>query len=349
MARRRNWATGVTTSIGGLVDGAILGAMRLRFDKKVPPPVEDRRAALHDVIQFYRTLGEGLFAEPRAAEVRHERRGKMSDGGEIVDLAWPSAYEPKLPAIRSQYLAYEANRRACARLFRHDARAPRNTIVLIHGYRSGSFFVEERAFPVKWLYGLGLDVVLFTLPFHALRGNQRTPPWPSANPARSNEGFGQAIHDLRALVRHLSPPALAMAGKSLGGYTTALYATIEPLAFACPMIPIASFPDLYWHHGEGQPERLRAEREGITLAMMQEAMAIHTPLVRAPKIGRDQMLVVSAAGDRIAPPEHAERLAAHFGCEELRFAGGHVLQLGRGDAFRALARKLAAARLIERR
>jgi pimeloyl-ACP methyl ester carboxylesterase len=61
------------------------------------------------------------------------------------------------------------------------------------------------------------------------------------------------------------------------------------------------------------------------------------------------MLVVSAAGDRIAPPEHAERLAAHFGCEELRMRGGHVLQLGRGDAFRALARKLAEAGLIERR
>jgi dienelactone hydrolase len=350
MARRRSsWATGVTTSIGGLIDGAILGAMRLRFDRKVPAPVEDRRAALYDVIQFYRGLGEGLFAEPRAAEVQKEKRGKLPDGGEIVDLAWPSGYEPRLPAIRAHYLSYEANRRACARLFRHDARAPRNTIVLIHGYRSGAFFVEERAFPVRWLYGLGLDVVLFTLPFHALRGNQRTPPWSSANPARSNEGFGQAIHDLRALVRWLAPPALAVAGMSLGGYTTALYATVEPVAFACPMIPVASFPDLYWHHGHGSPERARAEREGITLDLMQDAMAIHTPLLRAPKIAGERMLVVSAAGDRIAPPEHAERLAAHFGAEELRFAGGHVLQLGRGDAFRALARKLAAAGLIERR
>lgn len=345
MARRRSWATGV----GGLVDAAILGAMRLRFDRKVPAPVEDRRAALHDVIAFYQRHGEALFAEPRAAGARGERRGSLPGGGEVVDLAWPSTYEPALPAIRAQYLAYEANRRACARLFRHEPGRARNTIVLIHGYRSGSFFVEERAFSARWLYKLGLDVVLFTLPFHALRGNQRTPPWPSANPARSNEGFGQAIHDLRALVRYLEPPKLAMAGMSLGGYTTALYATVEALDLAAPMIPVASFPDLYWHHGEGRPERLRAEREGITLAMMQEAMAIHTPLLRAPKIAGERVLVVAAEGDRIAPPEHAERLAVHFGGELLRFAGGHVLQVGRRDAFAALARKLADAGLIERR
>ncbi len=349
MKRSRSWATGATASIGALVDNAILGAMRLGFDRKVPAPVEDRRAALHDVIQFYRALGDGLFAEPRAAEPSVEKRGKLPDGGEIVDLAWPSAYEPKLAAIRQNYLAYETNRRACARLFRHDAGAPRNTLVLIHGYRSGSFFVEERAFPVRWLYKLGLDVVLFTLPFHALRGNGRTPPWPSANPARCNEGFGQAIHDLRALVKHLAPPRLAMAGMSLGGYTTALYATVAALDFACPMIPVASFPDLYWHHGAGSPEQLRAEREGITIEMLRDAMAVHTPLLRGPRIDGARMLVVAAAGDRIAPPEHAERLAAHFGCEELRFAGGHVLQLGRGDAFRALARRLAEAGLIERR
>ncbi|HEY1584262.1 MAG TPA: hypothetical protein VGH63_01170 [Polyangia bacterium] len=348
-AKRRSWATGATTRLGGLVDAAILGAMRLNFDRKVPLPVEDRRAALHDVIAFYRRHGEALFAEPRAANPTIEKRGKLPGGGEIVDLAWPSTYEPALPGIAAHYLGFEANRRACARVFRHDGSAARNTIVLVHGYRGGQFFVEERAFPVRWLYKLGLDVALFTLPFHALRGNARTPPWPSANPARSNEGFGQAIHDLRALVKYLAPPELAMAGMSLGGYTTALYATIEPLALSCPMIPVASFPDLYWHHGDGRPERLRAEREGITLSMMRDAMAIHTPLLRAPKIAGEQMLVVAAEGDRIAPPEHAERLAEHFGAELLRFAGGHVLQLGRGDAFRALARKLAGAGLIERR
>jgi pimeloyl-ACP methyl ester carboxylesterase len=70
-------------------------------------------------------------------------------------------------------------------------------------------------------------------------------------------------------------------------------------------------------------------------------MAVHTPLDRAPLISGDRVLVVSAEGDRIAPPEHATRLARHFSSEELRFPGGHVLHIGRAEAFRALARRLA--------
>lgn len=339
----------LAAAVGGLVDGAILGAMRLRFDRRAPRPLEDRRALLHDVITFYQGVGERMFAAPAAAAATsEERRGRLPGGGEVVDLAWPSGYEPAWGPVRAHYLSFAANRRACARLFRHGD-GPRPLMVLLHGYRGGQFFVEERAFPVRWLYGLGLDVALFTLPFHALRGAGVTPVWPSANPARTNEGFAQAIFDLRALVRRLAPPKLAVAGMSLGGYTTALLATVEPLDFACPMIPVASFPDLFWAHGAGRPERLRAEREGITRQMLRDAMAVHTPLLRPPTVPAARMLVVSAAGDRIAPPEHAERLAAHFGCEELRFAGGHVLQLGRGDAFRALARRLAEAGLIERR
>ena len=339
----------LATAVGGLVDDAILGALRLRFDKRAPRPVEDRRALLHEVIQFYQGLGERLFVEPPAASLSEERRGRLPGGGEVVDLAWPSGYEPAWAPVRAHYLSFEANRRACARLFRHGDGA-RPLLVLLHGYRGGQFFVEERAYPVRWLYGLGLDVALLTLPFHALRaGGRAAPVWPSANPARTNEGFAQAIFDLRALVRRLAPPRLAVSGMSLGGYTTALLATVEPLDFACPMIPVASFPDLFWSHGAGRPERLRAEREGITQEMLRDAMAVHTPLLRTPRVPPERMLVVSAAGDRIAPPAHAERLAAHFGCEELRFAGGHVLQLGRGDAFRALARRLAAAGLIARR
>src|SRR5205807_1476028 len=144
-------------------------------------------------------------------------------------------------------------------------------------------------------------------------------------------------------------PSLSVSGMSLGGYTTSLLATVEPLDFVCPIIPVANFPDLFWSHGEGRPERSRAEREGITVELLREAMAVHTPLLRTPLIAPDNVLVVAAEGDRIAPPEHAHRLAAHFGCEELVFPGGHVLQLGRGDAFRALARKLAQRGIIERR
>src|SRR5262245_51767034 len=129
MTAGRGRAARWVTAVGGLVDDAILGAMRLRFDRKAPPPaaVDDRRAMLRDVIPFYGQLGDGLFAEPRPAQVRAERRGKLPGGGEIVDLAWPSGWVPAYEPIRASYLAYQANQRACARLFRHGGAPPRSS------------------------------------------------------------------------------------------------------------------------------------------------------------------------------------------------------------------------------
>ena len=339
------------SEVGGLVDGVILRAMHRRAERDVPASRYDQRQLLSELTAFYSKLGDGLFPEPAPISPGIERRGSLPDG-EIVDLAWPSGYQPFWERARQSYNAWEPNRRACARLFRHarePGRAKRPLIVLVHGYGAGQFFIEERAFPVRWLYSLGLDVALFTLPFHALRGGGGAPVWPSVNPTRTNEGFGQAIYDLRALLRWLDPPKRAVAGMSLGGYTTSLLATIESLDFACAIIPVASFPDLFWEHGEGRPERQRAEREGITLELLRAAMAVHTPLMRAPKVPPERMLVLAAAGDRIAPPEHAERLAKHFRCRQETFAGGHILQVGRRHAFGTLAEQLAACGLIARR
>jgi alpha-beta hydrolase superfamily lysophospholipase len=357
---RRDWLERVATQVGGAVDQAVLSALGFRFQTRRPPvrapraPGDDRtdrRALLANAISFYRGC-EPFFVEPARPRVFEERRGPLAGGGEIVDLKWASAFEPRWPALRDDYLSYAPNRNAYARVFRHAE--PRPVLFCIHGYRGGHLFIEERAFAVRWLYKIGLDVVLFDLPFHgrrarapgARRGGPDAPVWPSVNVGRTNEGFAHAIYDLRALIAYLrardpSRP-IAVAGMSLGGYTTSLLATVEPLAFAAPIIPVASFPDLLWAHGEGRPERARAERDGITVEMLREAMAVHTPLLRAPKTPPERVLVISADGDRIAPPDHAARLARHFGAEELRLVGGHLLQLERGEMFRALARRLRA-------
>jgi dienelactone hydrolase len=332
--------------LGSVVDGAVLTALRI-FDRPTTVrTVEGLAAHFAEVAAFYAGLGERFFVEPPPAQVSCERRGRLPDG-EILDLAWPSEYEPRWQPVRSRYLGFSNNRRACARLFRHK-QGPRPLLVCLHGYRGGQFFVEERAFPTRWLYSLGFDVALVTLPFHALRADRDTPLWPSAHPAPTNEGFGQAIFDLRALIRWLAAPSVSVSGMSLGGYTTALLATIERLAFAAPIIPVANFADIFWHHSQGSAERARAEREGMTLEILRAALAIHTPVLRTPRLAPERVLVISAEADRIAPPEHAERLARHFGCVEVRMAGSHVLQLGRGHAFGAIRRKVEELGIIKR-
>ncbi|MEO6952343.1 MAG: prolyl oligopeptidase family serine peptidase [Polyangia bacterium] len=351
------------SDVGGMIDGAVLRALRHRFTKSPSNTTNevfsagehDRRAELLDAITHYESpeTRASFFGVPPHPDATTKTTGSV-DHGRVLDLAWPSAYVPSLPSARDAYLAWERNRGVHARAFLHDTPA-RTAVICLHGYQGGSFFVDERAFSARWLYALGCDVVLFALPFHGLRKDRHAPSWPAPNPVRSNEGFGQAIFDLRALVKWLRarPGAeaqkMAVLGISLGGYTASLFATTDALDFVGPMVPVASWPELLWSHGEGRAERDRAEKEGITLPLLQRAMALVSPLERTPLVSPDQVLVQSARGDRIAPPEHALRLAQHFGGVHLAFAGGHVLQLGRRDAYTAIAQRMALLGLIDRR
>jgi pimeloyl-ACP methyl ester carboxylesterase len=258
----------------------------------------------------------------------------------VYDASWPSHFEPFLPNLRERYLAHVANRTARARLYLGKERRP--AIVLIHGYLAGQWAIEERAWPIAWL-AERYDLALALLPFHALRSSRDKrgpPPFPGSDPRMTNEGFRQSIFDLRALSRFLiarGAPRVGVMGMSLGGYTTALFATVEPnLAFAVPIIPLASLADWAREQGRlGDHEQARLQH-----AALEEANRIVSPFSRPSLVPPSRVLVVAATGDRITPIAHAERLANHFGASIVRFEGGHILQFGRGDAFRAIGRWL---------
>jgi len=342
------------TSLGSALDDALLGAARFRFARATPrAPSGERARLLDEATAFYGAFaGDDFFVKPPRADISEARIATLPDG-EIVDVSFPSRFEPRWERTRADYLGHRENLTARFRMLRHAT--PRPSIICLHGYAGGRYFFGEVSFAARWLHRIGLDVALFTLPFHALRaapGRAAAPPWPSPHVARTNEGFAHAMFDLRATIdwlRRRGSPSVSACGMSLGGFTTSLLATLEPLDFAAPMIPVASFADLFWAHGAGRPERAAAEAEGITVEKLRAALAVTTPVLRAPRVPPERVLVIDAAGDKIAPRSHAARLADHFGAERLTFEGGHVLQLGRGRAFRAIARRLAALGIISRR
>ncbi|MFO0758978.1 MAG: alpha/beta hydrolase family protein [Byssovorax sp.] len=262
-------------------------------------------------------------------------------GGKVEDWTWESPFVPFHPEATERYLGQVENRRAAARLYLHGDR-PRPTALLLHGYRAGQWAVEERAWPIEWLFEKGMDVALPVFPFHAVRGRKRGAPMaPGSDPRMTNEGFRQAVLDTRTLIHHLrerGAPAIGLMGMSLGGYTSALIATIETrLAFVVPMIPLASLAESARHTGRftGTPEQQRLQHEGLD--------AVHrvvSPLSRPARLDRERILVLGAEGDQITPIGHARRLAGHFGAPLEVFAGGHILQFGRGDAFRAAGKLL---------
>ncbi len=303
---------------------------------------DERMDKLRAIRELYTT--DDFFPEPSPISPKLERVRGMRGGITVWDAAWPSEFETFLPELREKYASHVENQTARARLYL--GRTPRPAIVLIHGYMAGQWSVEERAWPIAWL-GERYDLAIAVLPFHAVRGKKdrlAPPPFPGPDPRVTNEGFRQAMLDLRALARWLrarGAPSVGVMGMSLGGYTTSLLATVERgLAFAAPMIPLASLADFARDQGrlgEGpESDQQHAALEG--------AYRVVSPLARPSLVAPERVLIVAAESDRITPVSHAERLAAHFKARVVRFEGGHLLQFGRGDAFRSIGRFLTSTR-----
>ena len=337
------------TKAAGAFDRAMIDAVRIvnrTRSRAERLPHEERMRALAAIRDAYGApeiwKSPDAFFDPPGPIHPSLRRVRRAGPNEVIDATWPSRFEPYLAELRNKYLAYEDNRTSHARLFL--APSPRPAIVLIHGYLAGQWAVEERAWPIRWL-GERYDLALAVLPFHALRGprgRRAPPPFPGPDPRVTNEGFRQAVFDLRALVRFLrarGAPSVGVMGMSLGGYTTSLLATVErDLAFAVPIIPLASLADFALEQGRlGAGEEARLQHGAL-----EEANRVVSPLARPSLVPPDRVLIVAAEGDRITPMGHAERLRSHFGADIVRFPGGHLLQFGRGDAFREIGRWLSA-------
>lgn len=303
-----------------------------------------RLEALAEIGALYGSVVQGgperLFPAPEPARPVFDPAGSRG-AVEVLDLRWQSGFVPHVDAVASRYLEVHENHLAAARLFRHPG-ARRPLVLLIHGYRGGHPTIEERVWPVPWLLARGLDVGLCVLPFHGVRARAAGPPrFPSSDPRITNEGFRQAIQDLRALVGFAladGAPAVGVMGMSLGGYTTALLATLEPrLAFAVPFIPFASLADIARLGGRlvGSPAEQDTQHRALDAAHH-----VISPFARPSLLAADRVLVVAGEADRITPRAQAERLATHFGAPLSTFAGGHLLQFGRGAAFRELGRML---------
>jgi pimeloyl-ACP methyl ester carboxylesterase len=312
----------------------------------------ERATALRSLADHYHderwlSSPELFFPGPTAASIETTRVRSL-EGGEVRDLSWESGYAPFADEVAALHLREEANRRAHARAFVHtDRRRP--AVLFLHGYLGGWHAMEERVWPLSWFYEKGFDAYLTVLPMHGARADGPRPKFPSSDPRLTIEGFRQAVHDLRSLVTHVldeGAPAVGAIGMSLGGYTASLLATVEPrLSFVVPFVPLASIADF-----AAESERFNGVRSqrAEQHALLERVYRVVSPLSRPVLVPKEGRLVIGAHGDRITPPSHAKRLAAHFDSELVLFSGGHLLQVGRAEGFRAVGRMLGRLGLFER-
>lgn len=312
-------------------------------------------------LDFYRELGRAadpreVFPAPDAGiemQVAGDRRvpRRWRGDGRVRDLRFDSPFVPLHPELRVPYLEHGPNGSAWAQHWTHDD-SPRPTIMVVHGFMASPYWVNRMFLQLPWLYGHGYDILLVTLPFH---GRRRDSPLHYSGAglftggiSQLNEVIAHGVHDLRAWVDLLvswGVPRIGMTGISLGGYMTALLASVDDrLSFAIPNVPVVRVSDLMasWVPA-GWLVRGAMRLAGKDLADLGAAMALHSPLTWAPLVPHERRFVIAGLGDRLSPPSQARALWEHWGRPYVHwFSGNHILHVDQGAYLRQVGRFLQA-------
>ncbi len=348
---------------GRHVDGVVFRALRALFVRQGMPMQTatelDRSLAMLRCYCDPEVVAnpDRLLAPPSVLPPLREQWRRRVRGGSHAHLVFDTPYRPIHPLYAAEYRRYDNLEQVHLFAWQHDRPAPAS-ILVTHGWGLGNKSVHELEFGLPWLFRrLGLDVYYYVAPFHWLRKPSRARfsggLHPSPNLMRTNEAFVQTAIELRTILGYVlahDPAPLGMMGSSLGGYTTALIASIDArLSFAAPILPPSSLADLFWEHGADDPVRRHAEAMGMTRERFRQAWALHSPMSHRPKVPWAGRMIVSAVGDALVGEHHVEPLWHHWDRpHRVRFAGGHILQVYRGEYLRELARMLVRMGVLSR-
>jgi len=246
-------------------------------------------------------------------------------------LWWPSGYEPPdgMPG-RDRWQAFEANRTASAWILRHRDR-PRPWVLCIHGFGTGSVFMDLFGFRAGHLHDdLGLNVAAIVLPVHGSRKPSRLSgeEFLGFDMMNGVHGLSQAVWDVRSLlswIRAQDPTGVGLFGVSLGGYTTALVSAVEPdLDMVLAGIPVSDFVELFRYHSPHHVH-LRAIEHRILDGTAEDVYRVVSPLAMPTVTPHAARAMFAGLGDRLAPPEQAHGLWQHWeDPETCWFPGNHV-------------------------
>lgn len=322
----------------------------------VPTIVRQDRAREARRLAFYEDLAadrdpSAVFHAPDPATARRVKvhRGAPGlprlDGGHAELLRFRSPFVPLQPEVRREYAKLRENGTAWAQHWRHED-GPRPTMCVIHGFGASPFWFNTLFFELRWFFAQGYDVLLYTLPFHGRRRSRFAPvngaELFSHGFAQFNEAIIHAVHDFRVFADHLERSGVTrfgVTGLSLGGYTSALLAAVEPrLDFVIPNAPVTWVPQILDEWVPASVVLGLAARTGVVdLERVEASIAVHSPLTYAPLVPWDRRMIIGGLGDRLAPPEQSTLLWEHWDRPKLRwFPGSHVLHVGRGTYLREM-------------
>jgi hypothetical protein len=244
-------------------------------------------------------------------------------------LVFDSGYEPEVGEPgRDRWLSYAANDREYALLLRHQE--PRPWLVCVHGAVMGRRLMDLVLFRAWHLHeDLGCNVILPVLPMHGprARGLPRGAVFPGEDVLDDVHATAQAVWDIRRLlswIRTQQPDSpIGLNGISLGGYVTALVASLEDgLTCAILGVPVADMTALLRRHAGMR----RTDPRRGTVALAAPLGTMVSPLSLTPRVPpRGRFIYAGIADQLVHPREQVVRLWEHWGRPEIVwYQGGHT-------------------------
>jgi hypothetical protein len=339
------------------LDEALLGVMRnprryptdselhaVAVDVQDAVAVYEREGWLHDPTGFHHD-------PPPLTDVTRSMGWAM--GMWYERLSWPSGYSTpqELPG-HERWESYARNRIAYAYLVRSAPARP--WLVCIHGFGTGVPMSDFFAFRARKLAEeLKLNLAFTVLPLHGPRRASRLSGAEllSYNLLDFVYGMGQAVWDLRRLIRWLKADGATQVGfygMSLGSYAGALLAGLEPgIDLAIAGVPLCDMARMIDHHATSKM-RTRAREHGIGFEPLSRLYSVVSPLAWPSQVSTDRTFMYAGVGDRMSTPGQATRLWRHWGEPRiLWYEGSHLTFLWSGRVSGFLREALAAAGWIE--
>jgi pimeloyl-ACP methyl ester carboxylesterase len=311
-------------------------------------------ATERDNLNFYAELGaendpaKSFPAPTELPEVSSRPANRLAEWiahGTVDNIAFASSFTAINPAMRGQWSGWASNNIVRAQHWRHDD-GPRPTLCVIHGFMGSSYLANGRFFALPWYYRSGYDVLMYTLPFHGRRAERFSPFSGFGYFAGGLSGFAeamaQAVHDFRSIVdylRHTGVDRIALTGISLGGYTSALVASVDDRLEAvipnCPVVTPATMFDEWFPANKLVGLGLRLSN--ISRDELIAGLSYHCPLNYPALVPTDRRMIITGLGDRMAPPDQAVMLWQHWDrCALHWFPGSHVLHISQLDYLRRM-------------
>ncbi len=235
-------------------------------------------------------------------------------------LTFDSEYQPVagMPATE-RWLAMSANQRCCARVLEHDDDKPRPWLVYLHMAGMGTPFDLAFMGAQRYHRDLGFNVLAPVLPLHGSRRDEGpgAAALVSLDWVGNVHGFTQAVWDVRrclAWIRERGASSIAVHGMSLGGYTAALVAGLEPdLDCVVAGLPAATVyrPLIV---AAARTPAVRREMESHDL-LGESARAVHqviTPTAFPCQVPREGRFIYAGLADRVATPLEPYLLWEHW-------------------------------------